>query len=78
MLYDVNSASMGVARTETFHAIQPLLTVSGGGTVAIGRAELTTEVGVQQGQRALDPARPRVRKAWREFLGSVAATLGIG
>ncbi|NUO64022.1 MAG: hypothetical protein HOQ11_08350 [Gemmatimonadaceae bacterium] len=64
-------------RAEEYRTVQPLLTMTGGGTVAMGRAELTTEFGVQQGRRMIDPARPRARKAWTELIASLAATYRI-
>ncbi|HEX2779082.1 MAG TPA: glycogen-binding domain-containing protein [Gemmatimonadaceae bacterium] len=78
-VYDVRATSLSSASSspssiETYRLVQPLLTVTGGATVAAGRAELTTELGIQQGQRALDPGRPGARRLWREFIGSVAAT----
>ena len=62
---------------EEYRTVQPLLTMTGGGTVAIGRAELTTEIGVQQGRRLVDPARPRVRQGWTELIASLAASYRI-
>lgn len=78
-VYDVRATSLSSANAspssiETYRIVQPLLTMTGGATVAVGRAELTTELGIQQGQRTLDPGRPRARRLWREFIGSVAAT----
>lgn len=74
-----NSATVarGDPSVETFRAVQPLLTVRGGGTVAFGRTELTGEIGLQQGQKAVDPGRPSVRRSWRERLGSLVATYRI-
>ena len=59
---------------EEYRTVQPLLTMTGGGTVAFGRAELSSEVGVQQGRRMIDPARPRMRKSWTELIASLAAS----
>lgn len=70
-------ALSGAPAVEEYRTVQPLLTMTTGGTVAIGRAELTTEVGAQQGRRVVDPARPRVRRGWTELIASLAATYRV-
>ena len=70
-------ALSGAPTIEEYRTVQPLLTMTAGGTVAIGRAELTSELGVQQGRRLVDPARPRLRQAWRELIASMAATYRV-
>ena len=71
--YSLNAAPS----VEEYRTVQPLLTMTSGGTVAIGRAELTTELGVQQGRRLVDPARPRLRQGWTELIASLAASYRI-
>ena len=63
-------------QTRTVQRIDPMLTLGGGATIAIGRGELTAEAGVRQGTRDFGLTGTEVR-SWSEMWLSAAATYRV-